>query len=105
MKRITIIGNVGRVPTMRQSSKGKNFYELSVAVNSPHEDAFWVNLILRESSANVVPYLTKGKLIFADGNFTVDVYKNAPSLTLYVDNIQLLGGNDKPTEDNTPQEF
>lgn len=97
MKRITIIGNVGRVPTLRQSSNGKKFYELSVAVNSANDDVFWVNLILRESAANVVPYISKGKLIFAEGNFSVDVYKNAPSVTLYVDNIQLLGGNEKQT--------
>jgi single-stranded DNA-binding protein len=38
MKKIVVIGNVGRVPTLRTNSKGTEFYEFSVAVNGKEDN-------------------------------------------------------------------
>lgn len=91
MKKITIIGNVGRIPALRSNSKGTEFYEFSVAVNGKEDVCLWVSVILRKTFEKIVPYLTKGKNIYLEGDFGLEVFRNEPCITVYANDLQLLG--------------
>lgn len=104
MKRMILIGNVGREPVQRANAKGVEFFEFSIAV-SDGDTAFWVSVILRGKS-RVVEYITKGKQLYVDGGFSISVYKGEPSVTVYADNVQLLGGTtQQPTQEDTHDTF
>lgn len=90
MKRIDVVGRVGRVPARRSNAKGTVFYEFSVAVNSK-ESTFWVSVIIHERFSKIVEYLEQGRSVFISGDFSLSVYKGEPSCTIYADNVQLLG--------------
>lgn len=90
MKKIVIIGNVGREPQVRTTKSGKNFTEFSVAVNDKEDTCLWVSVILNRES-KVTDYLKKGKHVYVEGNFVLDVYKNEPTITVYANELQLLG--------------
>jgi single-stranded DNA-binding protein len=98
MKKITIIGNVGRIPALRTNSKGTEFYEFSVAVNGKEDACLWVSVILRKTFEKIVPYLTKGKNVYLEGDFGLEVFRNEPSLTIYANDVQLLGNKNESAE-------
>lgn len=109
MKKITIIGNVGRVPALRTNSKGTEFYEFSVAVNGKDDVCLWVSVILRKTFDKIVPYLTKGKNVYIEGDFGLEVFRNEPSLTIYANDLQLLGNKNENQEcdivSRNPEEY
>lgn len=90
MKKMVLIGNVGREPQTRTNKNGKEFVEFSIAVNDGNEDATWVSVIFNRTS-KVIDFLKKGKQVYIEGKFDIDVYKGEPSITLYANDIQLLG--------------
>lgn len=104
MQKIFIIGNVGRVPTMRSNAKGVNFYEFSVGVNGRNDVCTWYSVLLSGQS-KIAEYLTKGRQVFVEGAFSIDVYKGEPAITLFADNVQLLGTKNETTQENTPDTF
>lgn len=104
MQKIFIIGNVGRVPTLRSNAKGVNFYEFSVGVNGRDDRCTWYSVLLSGQS-KIAEYLTKGRQVFVEGAFSIDVYKGEPAITLFADNVQLLGTKNEPSQDNTPDTY
>jgi single-stranded DNA-binding protein len=98
MKKITIIGNVGRIPALRTNSKGTEFYEFSVAINGKEDACMWVSVILRKTFEKIVPYLTKGKNVYIEGDFGLEVFRNEPSITIYANDVQLLGNKNETQE-------
>lgn len=104
MQKIFIIGNVGRVPTMRSNAKGVNFYEFSVGVNGRDDRCTWYSVLLSGQS-KIAEYLTKGRQVFVEGAFSIDVYKGEPAITLFADNVQLLGTKNETQQENTPDTF
>lgn len=91
MKKLVIIGNIGRTPVLRTNQKGTEFYEFSVAVNERNDACMWVSVILRKQFEKVTPFLVKGKNVYVEGDFSVDVFKGEPSVTIYANDLQLLG--------------
>lgn len=89
-----LIGNVGRVPQERVNSKNVKFFEFSVATNDGEDNTFWVSVIISAAREKVVQFLTKGKQVYLEGGFSIDVYKGEPSVTLFADVVQLLGTKD-----------
>lgn len=109
MKRIFIIGNVGREPIERTNAKGTKFYDFSLAVNEPNGGATWCSVILNGAS-KIVEYITKGRQLFVEGTIEVKCYKGEPSITVFADNVQLLGNRQDTTEqvganEETPSTF
>lgn len=98
MKKIVVIGNVGRVPAQRVNSKGTEFYEFSVAVNGKENACLWVSVILRKTFEKIVPFLTKGKNVYIEGDFSLEVFRGEPSLTIYASEVQLLGNKNESQE-------
>lgn len=97
MKKLIVIGNVGREPQTRTTKNGKEFAEFSVAVNNADKSTTWISVVVNKSS-KVTDYITKGKQLYIEGNFSVDVYKGEPSITLFANDVQLLGNADKSQE-------
>lgn len=97
MKKLIVIGNVGREPQTRTTKNGKEFAEFSVAVNNADKSTTWISVVVNKSS-KVTDYITKGKQLYIEGNFSVDVYKGEPSITLFANDVQLLGNAEKPQE-------
>lgn len=91
MKKIVLIGNVGREPVERVNSKGTAFYEFSLAVNEGKDETLWVSVIVSGNRSKVIPYIVKGKQLFIEGSFSVDVFKGNPSISVFADELQLLG--------------
>lgn len=94
MKKLIIIGNVGREPQTRTTKNGKEFAEFSIAVNNADKSTTWVSVIINKAS-KVTDYITKGKQLYVEGNFSIDVYKGEPSITLFANDVQLLGNAEK----------
>lgn len=97
MKKLIVIGNVGREPQVRTTKNGKEFAEFSIAVNNADKSTTWISVIINKES-KVTDYITKGKQLYIEGNFTVDVYKGEPSITLFANDVQLLGNADNSKE-------
>lgn len=91
MKKIVLIGNVGREPVERVNSKGTAFYEFSLAVNEGNDEALWVSVIITGNRSKVLPYIVKGKQLYIEGSFSVDVFKGSPSVTVFANELLLLG--------------
>lgn len=98
MKQIEIIGNVGREPRERTTANGQKFYEFSVAVNESKDSVMWFSCCVH-GEQKVLPYLEKGRCVFIRGGFTLQVYKEQPSVTINVKELQLCGPG--KTEDDT----
>lgn len=104
MQKIFIIGNVGRVPTLRSNAKGVNFYEFSVGVNGRDDKCTWYSVLLSGQS-KIAAYLSRGRQVFVEGAFSIDVYKGEPAITLFADNVQLLGTRGEPSHDDAQEVY
>lgn len=90
MRQLTVIGNIGQDAQDRMSAtSGKGFFTFSVADNT-REKTVWVNCICYRFEG-VKPYIKKGRQVMVQGSFDIQVFKDAPDITLYVDNLELLG--------------
>lgn len=104
MKVIEIVGNIGREPKERMTANGQKFVEFSVAVNDGKENVIWFSCIMHGES-KVAEYLTKGRCVFIRGGFTLQVYKEQPSVTINVKELQLCGSakeQDETVADRKP---
>ncbi|MFN8530324.1 MAG: single-stranded DNA-binding protein [Anaerolineae bacterium] len=103
----TIVGNVGRDPTMKYTPNGAAVCDFSVAVtrrfgsgDQRQEKTLWVRVSCWNKLAEVAnSYVRKGTQILVVGTVEVNAYmdkNNQPqaSLELRADNFQLLGSRD-----------
>lgn len=98
---LTIVGNVGREPSLRCTQAGVPVCDFSVAVNEKHGDketVIWVRVScwrqLAETASN---YVRKGDLVMVSGRANVSAYTDkqgrpAAALELNADKLVLLGG-------------
>lgn len=105
MRQITVIGRIGSDPQRRMSAKsGKSFFTFSVADNS-RDKTIWFNVICYRFE-NVFDYLRTGRQVLVQGSFDVAVYKDNPDITVYCDQLELLGSRDNDsTSVTTPQDI
>ncbi len=105
MIKLQIVGNLGKDCIVKEVN-GKNVINFSVAHSERYKDAqgnqkertTWVECAYWSDKTAIVPYLTKGKTVYAEGTPEADAYTNkegqvAATLRMRVQNIQLLGGN------------
>lgn len=99
-----LIGYVGSDAEVK-STNGKEFTAFRVAntekwidaAGLPHENTIWVDCVLN-GKPNVVPYLTKGTLVYVQGALSLRVYSSPKErcmkagCTINVSKIELLGG-------------
>lgn len=99
MKRLTITGNLGRDPELRDDQSGGQYAAFSVAVNvgsrqNPRTD--WIEVNCNGKLAEVMAnYAKKGAKVLVDGFPVVNAYINKDNepvgtLKLYANHIELL---------------
>ncbi|HMO63247.1 MAG TPA: single-stranded DNA-binding protein [Ferruginibacter sp.] len=105
MIKLQIVGHLGKDCTVKEIN-GKNVINFSVAHSekykdsqgNPKERTIWVECAYWTDRTAVAQYLSKGKLVYAEGSPEADAYLNkenqpAATLRMRVQNVQLLGGN------------
>ena len=104
MIKLQIIGNLGKDCIVKEVN-GQSVINFSVVHSERYKDrqgnqkerATWVECAYWTDKTGVVPYLTKGKTIYAEGYPEAEAYMNkenqaAATLRMRVLNIQLVGG-------------
>lgn len=104
MLKVSIIGHIGADAVVK-SANGREFTTCRVAHTNrwkdndgvPHEETDWVDVTLQGKPA-VLPYLTRGQLVFVEGNARQRIYSSAKErcmkagLLVNASSIELLGG-------------
>lgn len=114
MIKLQIVGNLG-ADCIQKEVNGKNVINFNVAHTEKYKDnqgnlvekTTWVNCAYWTDKTAIAQYLTKGKMVFAEGAPEAEGYTNkdgqvASTLRMRVLNIQLLGGKDSDAGNNTP---
>ena len=114
MIKLQIIGNLGKDCIVKEVN-GQNVINFSVVHSERYKDkqgnqkerATWVECAYWTDKTGVVPYLTKGKTIYAEGYPEAEAYMNkenqaAATLRMRVQTIQLVGGVGGETPQNQP---
>src|SRR6188768_2415839 len=104
MIKLQIVGNLGKDCIVKEVN-GKNVINFSVAHTERYKDAqgnpkertTWVECAYWTDKTAVAQYLTKGKIVYAEGSPEADAYMNkenqaAATLRMRVQNLQLVGG-------------
>lgn len=105
MIKLQIIGNLGKDCIVKEVN-GKNVINFSVAHTERFKDGqgnqkertTWVECAYWTDKTTVAQYLTKGKMVYAEGSPEADAYTKtdgqvAGTLRMRVQSLQLLGGN------------
>lgn len=100
MIKLQVIGNLGRDCT-ENDVNGNHVINFVVAHSTKYkevEKTIWVDCSYWTDKTGIVPFLRKGTTVFVEGTPDVRTYqtndgRQAASLTLRVQTIQLLGGN------------
>ena len=104
MLQTTIIGHIGNDAEVKNVN-GKEFTTFRVAHTDkwtdtdgkPHEQTTWVDVVIN-GKPNVLPYLTKGTMIYASGSCQLRIYSSPKDrcmkagLTINAKTIELVGG-------------
>lgn len=115
MIKLQVIGNLGRDCTVNNVN-GRTVINFSVAHTERYRDSttgefkpktIWVECAYWTDKTAIVPYLKKGTQVYAEGtpdtrNYQTQSGENKTSLTLRIQNVQLLGS--RSNEANNPQE-
>ena len=118
MKKITLIGNLGKDAQARTTAQGKTFYTFSVAVSEKYrtatgeerEETTWFDCLT--NSEKIAKYLTKGKKVYIEGNPKLNLYhseqtgETKASIQVSCTIIRLISPNDqaRPSSPTPPQQ-
>ena len=115
MIKLQIVGHLGRDCKVNDVN-GRSVINFTVAHSERFKDSqgvqkertTWVECAYWTDRTAIAQYLTKGKLVYAEGSPEADGYTNkegqpAATLRMRVQNIQLLGGNDQNSGSNFGQ--
>jgi single-strand DNA-binding protein len=109
MIKLQVIGNLGK-DCVVNNVNGKTVINFSVAHTEKFKDAqgnqkdktIWVDCAYWTDRTGITPYLTKGKTVYVEGSPEVKTYttndgRSGASLTMRVQNVQLVGGRSEST--------
>jgi single-strand DNA-binding protein len=108
MKKIVIIGNLGKDAEVRQTATGKTFYTFDIAVSEKYtnqkgaeiEETMWFDCLT--ANTKIAQYLKKGKKVYIEGNPKINKYHSEKTgefdakITINTTIIRLLSPNDQP---------
>lgn len=102
MKSISLIGNIGNPAQIRVTSDGKKLVSFSVATTNRDKSTTWFSIVGR-GSETLLPYLSKGRQVFVQGDLEVSLYKGNIDLSVFADRIELCGkGDNEPQAAHAP---
>ena len=101
-----VIGNLGADARIIDNN-GSKFVSFNVADTQSwtdesgikHESTDWISCTINGDGGNLLPYLTKGKMVWVSGRISTRIYSSPKDrqmkagLNLYVRNIELIGGS------------
>lgn len=112
VNKVMLIGNVGRDPEVRTTTKGIKVVNFSMATQrrvKQKDDKWesltdWHNITAYAKSAEICEkYVTKGKQIYVEGNLRNDNWekdgKRHSKVVIVINNIQLLGKKEESKND------
>ena len=113
MIKLQVIGNLGRDCTVNNVN-GRTVINFSVAHTERYRDSTtgemkprttWVECAYWTDKTAIAPYLKKGSLVYAEGNPDTRTYQtqdgnSKTSLTLRIQNVQLLGSRNNSENNN-----
>ena len=76
MQKITLMGNLGKDAQVRETSNGRKFVSLVVAVNSKFNNetkTSWYSVMWFNYNQNIVQYLLKGHTVIVGGDLNADL--------------------------------
>lgn len=113
MFKLSIIGRLGNDAVVKISSRNNQFTSLSVACNCYSQDnrgnkvvkTYWVNVIVFGSYGDLFKTLTKGSLIYAEGEQDIKLFKHSNGnfdfdVTLKATKIEILSKKEIDTKNN-----
>lgn len=110
MRRIEIIGNLGRDAELKVTGTGTSVCNFTVAAKSARKDdeSQWHSCALFGKRAETLaPYLKKGKRVFVRGEYKIRSWesngKSGTDVDVTVDEIELLSPKDGESETPSPQ--
>lgn len=105
MNKIYLTGNLTRAPEVRNTSSGKAYARLGIAVNRPFsrdKDAVdFFNLVAWDKTAEFIgKYFSKGSRILIEGRLQTSKYKGkdgneVTSTDIVIENVEFAGGGGK----------
>jgi single-strand DNA-binding protein len=110
LNHVIIIGRLTRDAELKYTSGGMAIANLSLAVNRrvkkgeqwTEEVSFFEVTLWGKTAEGLKPYLLKGKQIAVEGELKQDRWEqdgqNRSKVVINASNVQLLGGNDKQTQ-------
>lgn len=117
VNRVTLLGNVGKTPEIRDGAGGAKFATFSLATTDRGytkrdgtqvpERTEWHNIVANGSIVQVIErYVTAGTKLYIEGKLRTRKYTARDNTEkyvteIYLDNMELLGG--KPQEQNDDQ--
>ena len=110
MIKLQVIGHLGKDAVVN-AVNGKNVINFTMAHSERFKDAqgvqkdktIWVDCAYWTDRTAIAPYLKKGQLVYAEGTPDIRTYttndgKNGATLTMRVNNVQLLGSGKNGNE-------
>lgn len=107
INKVTLIGNLGADPEVRQSSSGMSIANLRVATNERikkgdewQDHTEWHRVVcFGRTAENVGKYLSKGRSIYVEGKLRTNKWQDKEGKDRYTteiiaDNIKFLGGGE-----------
>lgn len=94
-----IIGNLGKNASSVTMNDGTEKMKFSVAVSGKGDNVTWFGVLARMQE-KLLPFLTKGRQVFVQGDLNAELYNGAIALNVYADRIVLCGGK----EEREPEE-
>ena len=101
MQKLTIAGNVGKDPVLRNTGSGDAVLGFSLAVdngkdaNGQKRDSTWYDCSIWGKRATALQsYITKGSKLVLVGRPTVRVHEGKPYLGISVDDLTFMGGGE-----------
>lgn len=100
LNRIQIIGNVGKTPKSRHTSRGKLVVNFSVAVNSSwtsgsgenKKEVEWFNVEVWDKLGEIVQqYVDSGSSVYVEGRLKTDHKEGKTYVKIVASTIQFLG--------------
>lgn len=103
MRRVELIGNLGRDAELKSTTSGTSVLNFTVAAKSARKDdeSQWHSCALFGKRAeSLAEYLKKGQRVFVRGEYKLRSWskgdKSGTDVDVTVDEIELLGSKEKP---------
>lgn len=95
MRRLEVIGNLGKDCERKTTPAGKDCVSFSVAASgTKKDDVTWVRVaVFGARAVSLADYLTKGSRVFVRGTVTFSTWEKGVNVDVIADEIELIGGN------------